>query len=159
MASNRAATVTVTLPGRVAHPVHQSRLRATGATRTLTIVTRHTNFAPGVTQASFGPGVSVGGAAAGTAGPVTVVDATTLTAQVSVGSSATLGARTVTVATGSEQASKDKGFTVGSIDSLPVLPNLNYRPRARGPRRQSAGGRCGGKRHLRHSKLHDDGHA
>lgn len=98
-----------------------------GQTRTITIVTRYTNFSNGTTQANFGAGVSVGGAAAGAFGLVTVIDATTATAQVTISSGAALGARTVTVATGTEQASLDKGFTVGTV-GIPysVQPNLNY---------------------------------
>lgn len=131
---NGSATVAVTVNPPAPRILSISPDSGTpGQTRTITIVTRYTNFAAGATQASFGPGVSVGGAAAGATGPVTVVDATTLTAQVAVGSGATLGARTVTVATGSEQASKDKGFTVGSIGApYSVLPNLNYQAIAPG---------------------------
>jgi hypothetical protein len=100
---------------------------APGQTRTVTLVTRFTHFVQGTTQANFGPGVSVGGAAAGTLGPVTVVDATTATAQVVVSTDAPLGARTITVATGTEQASKDKAFTVGNIGvPFAVRPNLDY---------------------------------
>ncbi len=100
---------------------------APGQARTVTIVTRYTNFSTGATQVSFGPGISVGGAAAGAFGPVTVVNATTATAQITVSSTAALGPRTVVVATGTQQASKDKAFTIGAIGvPFSVRPNLNY---------------------------------
>lgn len=86
-----------------------------GQSRTVSITGQFTHFVAGQTKASFGAGVSVGGAAPGAPGPVTVVNATTATAEVTVASGATLGARTVTVATGAEQAVKANGFTVGTI--------------------------------------------
>ncbi len=98
-----------------------------GQTQTVTIVTRYMTLVAGGTQVSFGAGTSVGGGAAGGPGPVTVIDATTATAQVSIAGGAALGPRTVTVATGTEQASKESAFTVGTIGvPYSVLPNLNY---------------------------------
>ncbi|HEY1238986.1 MAG TPA: hypothetical protein VGF16_00455, partial [Bryobacteraceae bacterium] len=126
LSANSTVTVTVNPPTpRILSVTPDSG--ALGQSRTVTIVGRYTNFAQGVTQASFGPGVSVGGAAAGSPGPVTVVDATTATAQVAVSSSAALGGRTVTIATGGEQASRQNGFTVGTVGvPFTVRPNLNY---------------------------------
>jgi len=43
---------------------------------------------------------------------VAVTNATSLTAQITIGASATIGARTVAVTTGSEVVSLDSGFTV-----------------------------------------------
>src|SRR5262249_53217326 len=47
----------------------------------VTTTGQYTNFVQGVTQATFGPDISVGGAAEGTLGPVTVTSPTTATAQ------------------------------------------------------------------------------
>src|SRR5207244_2599590 len=70
------------------------------------------NFVQGATQASFGAGISVGGAAAGTLGPVTVLNSTTATASLTIAPNAALGTRTLTVQTASELASLSGGFTV-----------------------------------------------
>jgi len=85
-----------------------------GQTISVTITGVFTNFQQGVTQATFGPGISVGGAASGGPGPVTVTSSSTATAQITIDSAATPGLRTpVTVATGTEQASYlNSGFLV-----------------------------------------------
>jgi len=79
----------------------------------------HTNFVQGSTQASFGPGISVGGAADGQPGPVTVNSPTSVTAQLAINVAAATGPQTVTVSTGLEQASLMSGFTVD-----PAVPAL-----------------------------------
>src|ERR1019366_1193769 len=71
-----------------------------------------TNFVQGTTQATFGPGISVGGAAEGGFGPVTVTGATAATAQIVVNPTATPGLRTVSAQTGAEIASFTNGFSV-----------------------------------------------
>ncbi|MBI1790799.1 MAG: hypothetical protein HYR60_24995, partial [Acidobacteria bacterium] len=91
-----------------------------GQNPSVTITGVFTNFVQGVTQASFGAGISVGGGAAGGFGPVTVNSPTSATAQLSVGASAALGVRTPTVQTGMEQASLANGFSVfGPITGAP----------------------------------------
>jgi RHS repeat-associated protein len=71
-----------------------------------------TNFVQGTTQASFGPGISVGGAPEGSFGPVTVTGPTAATAQIVVDPAAAPGPRTVQAKTNAELASFTNGFTV-----------------------------------------------
>jgi hypothetical protein len=76
------------------------------------ITGQYTNFVQGTTLASFGPSISVGGAAEGQAGPVTVTSATNATAQITIDPAAATGPVTVTVTTGSQQASLADGFKI-----------------------------------------------
>ena len=89
-----------------------------GQTLNVAITGQNTHFSQGTTGVSFGADV--------TANSVTVTSATTLTANVSIGNSATLGSRTVTVTTGAEAVSLASGFTVGVVGPathLLVLPH------------------------------------
>ena len=70
----------------------------------VTITGQFTHFAQGTSQVSFGAGITVGS--------VTVVDATILTAQITISINAPLGPQTATVTTGTEVASLSGGFTV-----------------------------------------------
>lgn len=83
-----------------------------GQSGSLTVQGAFTHFAQGVTQASFGPGISVGGGPAGGFGPVTVNSPTSITVQLAVDGAAALGLRNVTVQTGTEQAAMANGFSV-----------------------------------------------
>src|SRR5207244_249031 len=76
-----------------------------------------TNFVQGTTLASFGAGVSVNS--------VTVANATSLTANISITANAALGGRTLTVTTGAEVVSLANAFTVtaGTPVLLTVSPN------------------------------------
>ncbi len=94
-----------------------------GQTLSVTLTGQFTHFVQGTTQASFGAGIAVGGAAAGAFGPVTVTSATSATAQLNIDASAPVGARTVTVSTGAEQPSLADGFTVQA--GTPVLTAVN----------------------------------
>lgn len=85
---------------------------------------QYTNFVQGSTQASFGPGIAVGGAAAGSLGPVTVNSPTTATANIVVNASAAAGARDVTVRTGVQQAVLRSGFTVATAPP-PVISDFS----------------------------------
>ena len=78
----------------------------------VTINGQLTYFTQGVTTASFGPGISVGGGPLGGLGPVTVVSATVATAQTAIDAAAALGPRTVAVQTGSQAITLTNGFTV-----------------------------------------------
>jgi uncharacterized repeat protein (TIGR01451 family) len=75
-----------------------------GQTALVTIMGQNTNFS-GSTQVSAGAGVTVSN--------VTVSNATTLTAQLTVAAGAALGPRSITVTTGSEEATLPSGFRVG----------------------------------------------
>lgn len=92
-----------------------------GKTLSVTISTLYTNFLQGATQASFGPGISVGGAPEGGFGPVTVNSTTNATAQIVIDSAASGGARTVSIQTGVQTASLSGGFTV----AVPALTSAN----------------------------------
>ncbi len=75
-------------------------------------------------MASFGSGISVGGAAAGAFGPVTVVSATSATAQIALTPTAVPGPRDVAMRTGSESAVLPSGFNVSGTPALTqVNPN------------------------------------
>ena len=85
-----------------------------GQSISATITGVFTNFQQGVTQVSFGAGISVGGATEGGFGPVSVTGPTSATAQLTINAVAAPGLRTqVTAQTGAEQASLlDSGFLV-----------------------------------------------
>jgi len=83
-----------------------------GQTLSVTITGENTHFAQGVTQASFGAGISVGGGQAGGFGSVNVLSTTSATAQLEIGASAAAGPRTVTLKTNQEEASLAGGFAV-----------------------------------------------
>ena len=70
------------------------------------------------TKANFGPGIAVGGAAAGTFGPVTVNGPTSITASL-VTSGATAGFRTVQIQTGSQTLTVNNGMDVETCTSTP----------------------------------------
>jgi len=83
-----------------------------GASTVVALVAQFTNFVQGSTQAAFGPGTRVGGAAAGAFGPVTVLNATQAQAQVVIDAGASLGPRAVQIKTGAQEASKANAFSV-----------------------------------------------
>jgi len=78
----------------------------------VTITGQATYFQQGVTQANFGPGLSVGSGLTGQFGTVTVMSPTTAMAEVNIPANVILGPRAVTVKTGSETATLVNGFTV-----------------------------------------------
>jgi hypothetical protein len=92
---------------------------------TLILDAADTNFVSGQTQARLGSGIRVGNGAEGAFGPVTVESATRLRIDVEVSVLATLGPRTVIVATGSEQVELADGFG--------VVPRVLLPPVIRGP--------------------------
>src|ERR1019366_7771629 len=86
----------------------------------------------GTTVASFGPGIAVGGAAAGQPGPVTVASATSATAEIAISASAAVGSQTVTVTTGAEQATLANGFSVQAAIPYISLTTTSTTPLAPG---------------------------
>ena len=70
-----------------------------GQTVTVTLQGQNTQWVAGQTRALFGAELSVGGAAPGTPGLVTVIDSTTATAQVFIQPTASLAPRSVRVST------------------------------------------------------------
>ncbi len=118
--SSNTAALTINPPATL-----QSVLPASappGKTLSVTITGVFSNFFQGSTVATFGPDISVGGAAAGALGPVTVLSATTATAQIALASNATPGVREVDVRTGSERAVLPAGF---AVSGGPVLTQVN----------------------------------
>jgi hypothetical protein len=95
-------TVTVIAPNTI-QPAQSESVSITGA---------FTNWVSGTTKANFGPGIAVGGAAAGAFGPVTVNSATSLTANL-VASGALNGFHTVQIQTGSQTLTVNNGMFVG----------------------------------------------
>jgi hypothetical protein len=93
-----------------------------GKSVTVAITGQYTNYVQGSTKANFGAGISVGGAAEGAAGPVTVTSPTTATAQITIDPAAATGMQTVTIATGAQQATLTNGFTV---NGPPGINSLN----------------------------------
>src|SRR5260370_3082781 len=71
-----------------------------GQSLAVTITGSFSNFFQGSTPTRFGPGVSVGGSAAGVAGPVTVNSPTSAVAQLIIDPAAAAGPRDVSVRTG-----------------------------------------------------------
>jgi len=81
-----------------------------GRTLSVTITGSFTNFAAGVTQANFGAGISVGGAAEGAFGPVSVTSPTTATASITIDAAAATGLRSpIAAQTGAESATLANG--------------------------------------------------
>lgn len=93
-----------------------------GQTRTVVITGVFTSFLQGTTQASFGPGISVGGAPEGSLGPVTVTSPVSATAQLSINPAAKPGPRTVTAQTDTQQAALVNAFSVlGPVTGPPPV--------------------------------------
>ncbi|KAA0888682.1 Ig-like domain-containing protein, partial [Oryzomonas rubra] len=85
----------------------------------VTVTGNFTNWVNQVTMASFGPGISVGGAAVGQSGPVAVTNANTLIATITIDPQAAVGTRNVVIQTGTEQEIVQNGFTVLSCSAIP----------------------------------------
>ena len=90
--------------------ISPNKIRPT-QTESVTVTGAFTNWVSGTTKANFGPGIAVGGAAAGAFGPVTVNNATSLTASL-VTSGATNGFRPVQIQTGSQTLTVNNGMYV-----------------------------------------------
>jgi len=88
------------------------------ATESVGVTGAFTDWTGGTTKANFGPGISVGGAAAGTFGPVTVNSATSLTANL-VTSGAPNGYDTVQIQTGSQTLTVPNGMFVETCTTNP----------------------------------------
>ena len=116
--SSNSATLTIDPPSSISTLAPAKGLQ--GQTLTVTINGKYSTFINGVSQATFGAGISVGGAPAGGPGPVTVVSAIKATASVFISNTAPVGANTVTMVTGSETDTITNGFAV-TVDSTPPV--------------------------------------
>src|SRR6266850_4071733 len=83
-----------------------------GQTITVAITARDTQFVPGVTEAKFGDGISVGGGDEGDFGPLTVTSPTRATAQITIADDADLDGHNVVVRTRQERIPLKDAFTV-----------------------------------------------
>ena len=100
-----------------------------GRTFTAVISGSNTSFVQGQTLASFGPGISVGGASEGQAGPVIVTTPTNASVQLTIDPAAGIGARTVTVTTGTQTVNLSNGFTVLALpEALAPLSVVSSSP-------------------------------
>jgi hypothetical protein len=95
-----------------------------GQTLSVTITGSGTNFVQGSTSANFGAGISVGGAPAGTFGPVTVTSPTTAVASIAIAPNANPGGLTVVVDPNGQQAASTSGFTVVGTPTMTGITNL-----------------------------------
>jgi hypothetical protein len=93
-----------------------------GESLQVSLIGQNTHFVAGVSMASFGANISVGGAAAGQPGPITVTDSVTAAASIQIAAGAAVGSNDVTVTTGSEIAVGQGGFTV-DIPCFEIYPN------------------------------------
>jgi RHS repeat-associated protein len=109
-ASGNTASLTVTPPAQIS--AASPGAGSAGQTLSLTITGIYSIFTQGATAVSLGAGISVGGAAEGAFGPVTVNSTTSATAQLTIDAAAAAGSRTVIAVTGAERASLANGFSV-----------------------------------------------
>jgi hypothetical protein len=84
---------------------------AQGQSFTLNVNGSNTNFSS-ATQITLGAGISVGNAAPGQFGPVTVISPTAISAQIRIDAGAAVGLRNLDVRTGSQALSLRNAFTV-----------------------------------------------
>jgi len=92
-----------------------------GTSLTVTLQTSKSTFKGGAAQASFGADISVGGAAPGSFGPLTVVSSTSATASLAIASNASGGARDVTIRVGTQQTTQLGAFTVIVTTPRPTI--------------------------------------
>lgn len=94
-----------------------------GQNVTVTLHGANTRWVTGQTRATFGAEVAVGGAAAGAAGPVTVIDAVTAAAQLSISPTASLAPRTVQVSTTIPAETREElELLIDGFKVVPVTP-------------------------------------
>ena len=93
-----------------------------GTNATVTLNGAFTNFTPGVTTVSFGAGISVG--------TVTVNGPTLASVPISIAAGATVGARSVSITTGTECVTLLNGFTV--LQGVPTITSIDPNAGQRG---------------------------
>jgi methionine-rich copper-binding protein CopC len=121
------------LPGTPVITQINPNIGTPNSTVTVTIQGQYTNWGASTTV-SFGPGISVGGAAEGASGPVTVNSATSITATLNIDTEADLGPRDVTVTTGTEIDTVPAGFTVQQTTvSPPTVVSISPDPGTAAP--------------------------
>ena len=103
-----------------------------GETLQVVITGSYTTFPANYTKAKFGPGISVGGAAEGQIGPVTVLSDTTVRADLFINPDAAAGARDVEVI-GLDDINLIGGFSVNAATTLTVTDVSPSQPWANWP--------------------------
>ena len=116
-----ALTITSGLPSIT---VINPNVGVPNSTVTVNITGTSTGFTANNTQASFGAGISVGGAAEGAFGPVTVTSPTSATATLTIDPAAVLASRNVIVQTtlsanNVQMLTVNGGFTVQTVTTTP----------------------------------------
>ena len=99
-----------------------------GASVAVSITGQYTNWTA-ATTATFGPEIMVAGAPAGMPGPVTFNSATSITANITINSGATVGPQDVIVTTGAEVETVPGGFTIQPV-TIPPPTLLSLSPGA-----------------------------
>src|SRR6267378_3613878 len=117
--SLNSSTITINPPASVALSPATGQV---GQTVSVSITGNFTNFVQGATQANFGTGIAVGGGTFGLFGPVTVTSATSAVATVAIASNAPAGPRSITVATGAQQATATLNVTAAVLQSIAITP-------------------------------------
>ena len=120
-ASSNSATLTLNPPASITSV--SPAVGTPGQSFQVSITGLFSSFTQGSSVATFGPGISVGGASEGALGPITVISNTSATAQITLDPAASLGARTVSVSTGIEVAVATNGFQVVSPTLSLISPN------------------------------------
>ena len=110
-------------PGLPAITVIDPNVGVANSTVNVTISGQFTHFA-GSTQANFGAGISVNGAAQGAFGTIAVSSATTAVASLTIDAAAAAGPRNITVVTGGEVLNVNSGFTVQTVS--PTAPVVTF---------------------------------
>ncbi len=93
-----------------------------GTNATVILNGAFTNFSPGLTTVSFGAGISVG--------TVTVNGPTLASVPISIAAGATVGARSVSITTGTESVTLLNGFTV--LQGVPTITSIDPNAGQRG---------------------------
>jgi len=119
--ASKAALLAYVLPGATLASINPTS-GTVGQTLDVTLNGVSTKFVQGTTQASFGAGISVNGAAPGASGLIQVTNATTAVAHLVIGAGATPGTRDVVVATTPEQVTLAGAFAVKAV-VLPPVPS------------------------------------
>ncbi len=116
LSNNSNVTVTVTPAPPMLVTVSPNGAQPGQQNLSMSLIGVNTNFIQGISTVSIGPGIIVS--------TIIVIDKTHLTAQISIGASASLGPRTVTVISGAETATLSNAFTV-TASAIPALDHIS----------------------------------
>jgi hypothetical protein len=118
-------TITITATRAALPPAKLESVEPTratqGQTTSVTLRGSNTHWVTGQTRASFGGEVSVGGAPSGEPGPVTVTDATTAVAEVTISPTAALAPRMVRVMTPAQGSVEEETVTLANVFTVAAV--------------------------------------